>query len=296
MINLEEVKIITICENTASDLEFIGEWGLSILVNTGDMKVLFDTGGGLSVLPNADHFNIQFSDIDVIVLSHGHVDHTGGLVSVLKRMHYEKPDKKIDIIAHPSIFDNKYYQRSQSENPFYEGVPFKINEIEQWGGNFILSEGPVILNDDIVTSGEIEMTNAFESVSPCCLVKKNNRYIIDNLCDDLALYLTTEMGLIVIAGCSHRGIINSLYHARKITGNNNIFMAMGGTHLVNVSEEQLKFTVREIQQLNVKKVGASHCTGMDSASYLASELGGVFFHNNAGSVVEFSGGILNCKS
>ena len=104
----------------------------------------------------------------------------------------------------------------------------------------------------------------------------------DKLLDDQALIINTSSGLIVLSGCGHRGIINTLYHAQQLTGVKPIFAVMGGFHLTGATEEQLWLTIAALRELNVQRVGVSHCTGLTAAAIIAQELGDRVFFNNAG--------------
>ena len=103
-----------------------------------------------------------------------------------------------------------------------------------------------------------------------------------------ALIVNTESGLVVILGCAHRGIINTLYHARHLTGKEMIYMVVGGSHLINTSEERLWQTIAALRELDVKRLGLCHCTDLPAASVLAQEFVESFFFNKAGTVVEIS--------
>lgn len=296
MIDINRLKIFTISENSAADMGFLGEWGLSILIDLDGLRILFDTGMGRSILPNLELFEIDLLTIDKVILSHGHADHTGGLIPVLQQINSKQPQKKVEVIAHPDIFAGKYYQRSPEETPFYQGVPFSIEEVEKLGGVLKLFSQPFWINDHLVISGQVPMSNDFETVSDGCLLKINETIIKDPLADDMALYIKTNLGLVVISGCAHRGIINTIHHGQKITGMERVYMVIGGTHLANASDYQLSATIAELKRLNISKLGASHCTGMASACRLGSELGHNFFHNNAGTNITFVDNEMQVKA
>ena len=296
MIDINKFKTFTLCENSVADLGFMGEWGFSVLIDFDGIKILFDTGTGLSVVHNTELFDIDLSTIDKIVLSHGHKDHAAGLIPVLKKIRSREPKKEIEIISHPALFDSKYFQRSADEEPFYQGVPFKIEEIKSLGGRFFFSEGPVWLGGDVATSGEVTMVNDYEIVDRGCLLRRETGFIKDPLNDDLALFLKTTLGLVIVVGCAHRGLINTIYHAQNVTGMDAVYMVVGGTHLAHSSEVQILSTIAELKKLGVKKLGASHCTGVTSACRLASELQSAFFYNNAGSAITFSENQMHIKA
>ena len=270
-----EIKITTLSENTAG-AGCLGERGLSILVEADGRQVLFDTGAGFSAVYNAHLMGIDLAAVECIVLSHGHYDHTGGLREVLTRMR-----KKIDIFAHPDVWTRKY-GRMEGGPERYVGIPFVREGLEAMGASFQLSEKRVKLTDHIMTTGQIPMVNDYEIVEKYLLVKENGELKQDSLNDDLALILDTEYGLVVILGCAHHGIVNTLQRAKEITGKDLIYAAIGGTHLVHASRERQEKTAAALQEMEVQYLGVSHCTGFKASAYLAQVFGDRFFINNAG--------------
>lgn len=252
----------------------LAEWGLSILVEKEGVNVLLDTGPGISVPRNAELMGMNLSTINKIVLSHGHYDHTGGLKGVLAKT------GPIEVIAHPDIWSVKYTIRDGRET--YIGIPFSREELEGLGASFTLSKGPVWITDDIVTTGEIPMVTEYEEIDSNLYVKEDGELVPDPLLDDQALIIRTELGLVVILGCGHRGLINTLHHAREVTGMELINTVVGGTHLIRSSEERILLTAAALQEFGVQRLGVSHCTGLPASAILARELGQTLFFNNTG--------------
>ncbi len=269
-----EIRITTLSENTAN-IGFLAEWGLSMLVEADGLRVLFDTGRSFTAVHNAQILGIDLTTVDRIVLSHGHADHTGGLCEVLRRSGQK------EIVAHPSIWEKKY-GRSRSERERFIGVPFAREELGSLGASFVLSKEPVKLSVSLMTSGEIPMLTDFEEVDSDLYIREGRTRRRDMVADDLALVLDTEFGLVVILGCAHRGMINTLHHAQQLTGKELIYAAIGGTHLQHASKERLEKTVAALRDMGVQRLGVSHCTGFDASAYLAREFGDAFFLNNAG--------------
>jgi 7,8-dihydropterin-6-yl-methyl-4-(beta-D-ribofuranosyl)aminobenzene 5'-phosphate synthase len=269
-----EIKITTLSENTAG-FGSLAEWGLSMLVEADGLKVLFDTGASISAVHNAQIMGVDLSTVDRIVLSHGHYDHTGGLRDVLMRA------GKKQVIAHPDIWGSKY-GRMEGGPERYAGIPFTREGLESLGASFNLSTEPVKLSANVMTTGEIPMVNDYEIIETYLYVKEGGELKQDSLNDDLALIIDTEFGLVVILGCAHHGIVNTLQHACKLTGKELIYAAIGGTHLVHASAERLEKTTAALKEMGVQYLGVSHCTGFHSSAYLAREFGDSFFLNNAG--------------
>lgn len=276
------VTITTLVENTAGIPFVLGEWGQSLLIEADGKKVLFDTGPSGVILENAKRLNVDLSNTDVIVLSHGHYDHTGGLKDVLTLIKKAgtRPEG-IDIIAHPHIFHNKVaYIKGMPHKEI--GIPFSRAELEALGARFRLSDKTMKISENIMTTGKVEITNDFEKIDAILHVKDEEQFNPDSLEDDLSIIIKTDKGLVILLGCAHRGIINNIHHAQKVSGENRVYAVIGGTHLVNASPEQIKETVKSLRQLNIQKLGASHCTGPKSGAVLAAEFGDTFFFNNTG--------------
>lgn len=270
-----EIRITTLSENTANQGNILAEWGLSILVEAYGLKVLVDTGRSFSAVHNAGTMGIDLSTIDYIVISHGHHDHTGGLRDVLR------VKGEVEVIAHPDIWSAKYSGRDQ-QSARYCGVPFLREELESRGARFNLTREPVHITEHVMTTGEIPMSSGYEEIENNLFVKEAGVLRPDPLADDLALIIDTDFGLVVILGCAHRGIINTLRHAQNLTGKKNINTVIGGTHLFRATEERLEKTIADLKELGIQRIGVSHCTGFHASARLAQEFEEVFFMNNAG--------------
>ncbi|MBN1862140.1 MAG: MBL fold metallo-hydrolase [Dehalococcoidales bacterium] len=275
---LKTLKITTLSENTAGLGGFLGEWGLSILVETGDLSLLLDTGQSISATNNADLLGIDLNCVDRIILSHGHYDHTGGLSYVLRRM-----VKTVPVTAHPDIWADKYSHR-EGQASRYIGIPYRRHLLESLGASFELHREPVKISGGITTSGEVPMVTEFEEVESYLMVREAGAFKPDELLDDQALIIETEAGLVVVLGCAHRGIINTLYHARRLTGVDRVYAVLGGCHLMDASRERVRLTIAALKEMGVRRLGVSHCTGLPAAFVMAGEFGDGFFFNNAGTV------------
>ena len=274
------IKITTLSENTAAFAGVLAEHGLSVLVETDEANVLLDTGLSISVANNVEALGVNLKNVDKIVISHGHHDHTGGLRDVLRKMR-----KKVEVIGHPDIIASKYAKR-EGFPAGYIGIPFDRRELESLGAVFVLTPGPVRISENITTSGEIPMKTEYEDIDQFLKEMKEGELVPDQLLDDRALFIKTDKGLVVILGCAHRGIINTLHHAQELTGEQRIEMVIGGCHLMNSSEERVWLTIAALKELGVKKIGVSHCTSLPAAAMMAHEFGEDFFFNNAGTRIE----------
>jgi len=271
------LRITTLSENSVAVPDVIAEWGFSVFVEIDGLTLLLDTGAGNSAVHNAGMLGIDLKKVERIILSHGHYDHTGGLQSVLRSMR-----KKTEIIAHPEIWAEKYARQTDGAYR-YVGIPFQRQVLESLGASFTLSKEPVRFTDTVLTTGEVPEITEYEQIEPGRFwVKDEGEMKPDPLADDLALIINTKPGLVVILGCGHRGLINTLRQAQKLTRRQEIRLAIGGCHLIGASEERTWMTINALKEMDVQSIGVSHCTGLPSAAVMARELGDRFFFNNAG--------------
>ena len=139
-----------------------------------------------------------------------------------------------------------------------------------------------------MTTGEIPMVTDFEKIDPDLFVKEEDDLKPDKLLDDQALIINTEQGLIVILGCAHRGIINTLYHAQQLTKVTPIHTVLGGSHLADTSEEQVWLTIAALRELGIQRLGLSHCTGLPATVTIAQQFGDNFSFNNVGTITDLT--------
>lgn len=291
MLDPKTLKMVTLAENTTTNPFTLAEWGLSIYVETPDRRILMDTGQGHNniITHNADVIGVDLNSVDCVLLSHSHQDHTGGLKNVLERRKYIGKGQKTDIYCHPQALEEAYVQTPTTGAYWYFGLSHSVRDLERLGANFITSREPVWLTEDIVTSGEIPMTNEYEEVGTNFGVRRNGDIVMDDqIIDEQSLFIKTTEGLIVVLGCAHRGIINTIHFGQKLTGMDDVLMVVGGTHLAGVPQSRMDFTVSELRRVKVGRIGVSHCTGMAEAAYLYGEFGDEhFFFNNVSTTISF---------
>ena len=217
-----------------------------------------------------------------IALSHGHFDHTGGLESVLK---LTGPSK---VYCHPDAFAPKYAKLQGKL--LYIGMRKSREEYESLGAVFCVSREPRLLAEGIWLTGEIPRVTDFEILEENLLVMDPEKRI-DPLLDDQALVLETKKGLLIILGCAHSGMINTIEHAQKITGIEEIAGIIGGTHLgfgegdTAARKVKLSKTVQALLRYDIGLLGVSHCTGLKASAQLYAAFGDRFIFNNAGTVI-----------
>jgi 7,8-dihydropterin-6-yl-methyl-4-(beta-D-ribofuranosyl)aminobenzene 5'-phosphate synthase len=279
------IRITTLIENTAGWVNVLGEWGLSMLVETDDLTILSDTGTSEATARNARGLGVSLRNVDVVVISHGHFDHTGGLLDLLPLI-----GKPVDVMGHPDMWARKYAyhpghkvcEYNTEANYEYIGIPFAREQAEKWGARFVLGSEPVWLSDTVVTSGEVPMRTEYETIDPALMVLENGEYKPDPLADDQSIFIKTDKGLVAVLGCAHRGVVNHLLRGQELTGIDKVYAVIGGTHLGPASRDRIDKTIRELRRMEVQKVAASHCTGLKAACALDHEFGDSFVFNNAG--------------
>ncbi len=273
-----KLKITTLDENTAS-YGYLAEWGLSFFIELDGIRVLFDAGMSSITIENARQAKIDLSSIDYMVLSHGHSDHTGGLQNLLIY------NREVSIIAHPDIWTHKYVLENDGKYVFC-GIPFRPEELESRGARFHLSREPYKLTDNTYTTGEVAITNNYEQVESDLFVKVGENYQPDPMNDDQSLVICTDQGLVIITGCAHRGIVNTIHHAQEMTGEEHIHAVIGGFHLYQASEDRIDETMHDLDQLNIQKIAPCHCTGFHAIARIANAMPGKFLSLQSGTVLE----------
>lgn len=253
---------VLVDNNTLIDRYFYGEPGVSYFIQDEDVNILFDTGYTDIFIKNAQKMNVDLMNLNFVVASHGHIDHTWGLIPLIRlyteakieNIKYTKPE----FIAHPSAFLYKEFNNS-------EEIGCVISD-EKLSKHFHmnLSKEPVWLTDKIVFLGEIERMNTFENKVPIGKFEENGMKVDDYVMDDSALVYKSSEGLIIITGCSHAGICNIIEYAKKVCKEDRIVDVIGGFHLLDPSEEQLKNTIDYFDQLDINEVHACHCTDLKS--------------------------------
>jgi len=247
----------------------LAEHGFSLYLERPDFRLLFDTGpAGPTTLQNATRLGVDLRTTDAIALSHGHGDHTGGLLGVLRTT-----GKSLPVHAHPGIFDDRYSKRADGRIA-YAGMPYKREALEGWGAQFDLSKEARSIAAGVSLTGEVPRHRTFETGDAELYVRRNGALVQDPLLDDQSLVVETEDGLLVILGCCHAGLVNTLDQVRALLPGRPIHTVLGGTHLGFAPAEQLEQTAAILRSLGIRTIGLSHCTGLKAGAYLFRELGG----------------------
>jgi 7,8-dihydropterin-6-yl-methyl-4-(beta-D-ribofuranosyl)aminobenzene 5'-phosphate synthase len=232
----------------------LAEHGICLLVEMGGRKVLLDAGQSDVCLKNAARLDVDLRGLSTVVLSHGHYDHGGGLPALLDKL------GRLEVIAHPGAFASKYARRHGQEDR-HIGLAYSADDLSRRGGVVCLQPDAREISSGLIATGSIPRITGFEKDDPHFWVKADGRWELDHFSDDQALVARTAEGLVVMLGCAHAGVINTLRHAAKLTGDERIRAVVGGLHLATASLERTENTVAALQQMNIGQVVACHCTG-----------------------------------
>jgi len=286
------LKITTLAENSAEGT-CLGQWGLSFLLQLVDAKgdsrkIIFDTGlNRQALLHNIRRLKVNLSNVDCIVLSHGHLDHTAATVQMVKALGSMK------VYAHPHTFLPRFFKEKTGKRHMI-GVPKGEGqrEIESVGGQVVLSTEPTEIVPGVWTTGQIERATSFESALPLSEGESLNivvagKTVEDRVLDDQALWMNVDkLGAFVVTGCAHAGLVNTLLQVQKMGQFSQIQGLVGGTHLVERSDEYLQKTIKELRRFGLSLISPCHCTGFKAAARLWHAFPQAFVLNFSGRVIE----------
>jgi 7,8-dihydropterin-6-yl-methyl-4-(beta-D-ribofuranosyl)aminobenzene 5'-phosphate synthase len=259
-------RITVLCENSVGPISgTLGEHGFSALIEPAQgAPLLFDTGQGLTLLHNARRMNRDLTAVRHVVLSHGHYDHCGGLLPLIT----ECGPKQVH--AHPGIFTPRFRLKDTGEC-YPIGMPHSLARLEDAGAAFSISKEFREIAHGIFLTGEVPRVTLFETGDQRLYCDCTGQDL-DTTPDDQSLVLETERGLVVLLGCCHAGLVNTLEHIAYLTGRRDIYAVIGGTHLGFCGQEQLEMTISALKGWGVQKVSASHCTGFAASARLSREM------------------------
>ena len=278
---IERLRITVLADDAVARPTLIAEHGLSMLIEADDRRILFDTGQGRVLRCNAETLGIQFAGLDAVVLSHGHYDHTGGLAFLVQAC------SPTAIFLHPAALQTKF---SRSNSPAHRamGMPESSRQaLRAVKDRVVWTESAT----ELVPS--VWCTGAIPRVSPGA--PGETRFFLDPeyrepdpLIDDQALFIETTNGLVVIAGCCHAGVANTLDCVSALTGRTEIFGMAGGLHLGQATQPQLEASADAISRRKIRILGPCHCTGMQAHSHLRVRFHPLVRDVGVGTRLEFS--------
>ena len=255
--------------NTFVDQYYLAEPGLSYEIQAEDQHILFDAGYSDATLKNAEKMGLNWRNWKTIVISHGHADHSWGLIPLLQRYNEEamknKPLPKPCLMAHPEAFASKW------EGTMELGLNLTTDSLKRTF-NLQLSAEPYAITQRLLYLGEIPRSNNFENTQTFGMVTGNGGEMKDKVVDDTALAYKTDEGLVVITGCAHSGICNTIEQAKKVCQEERILDVIGGFHLQQASQEVLGKTIDYLAAQKIRHLYAAHCTDLAAKVALSSRL------------------------
>jgi 7,8-dihydropterin-6-yl-methyl-4-(beta-D-ribofuranosyl)aminobenzene 5'-phosphate synthase len=278
---MRTIRIHVVTENTAPQMKrgILAEHGLSYFLEAGEAKVLFDTGASALVLENnVKSMALPIGETQAIVLSHGHLDHVGGLEAA-QRMIPEAP-----LFFHPDAPRPKFSglpgKGHRSDSAFFTSGRFR-----EGGRRIVESRGPLEVAPGVWMTGEVPRLMKWEDTGGrFCL--DEGCTIPDSLPDDQALFIPGEKGTIVLLGCAHSGLVSTLLCVRALTNGAPIRFVVGGTHLHAASPERMEKTFTALAEMGVQEIHPCHCTGAFQGVHLCETIGGASAPATAGTTYE----------
>lgn len=272
---MSNIRITTLVDNNAdADKKLAVEHGLAFWLETPAGCVLFDTGQGAALLQNAAALGVDLGRADAIVLSHGHYDHTGGLDDALAAA----PQARV--FVHPAAFAAKFSRkRTPARDVGWKSKNFRDEAaLRSRDGGLTLTAGPTEVFPNfsdipgspvLKVTGEIPRTNDFEDTGGAFFLDAQCE-TPDPLIDDQAMFFDSPDGTVVILGCAHSGVVNTLNYIRSLTGDRAIHAVIGGMHLGSASPRRITNTIDVFRSMNISLLAPAHCTGDAAVAEMAA--------------------------
>jgi 7,8-dihydropterin-6-yl-methyl-4-(beta-D-ribofuranosyl)aminobenzene 5'-phosphate synthase len=277
------VRLTVLVEDTVNKPDLIAKHGLSILVETtsadSKSRILMDAGPPPDVaLHNANVMKADIRSLDAIVISHGHYDHAGGLVQILRSI-----GRPTLVVAHPLAFAPKF---AYKPNLKFIGTEFNHESVRDAGGVLLIARNSVPVATGVIASGEVPRENDFEKVEGFWTVA-NDHFLQDPMTDDQSVVINLrEKGLVIISGCAHAGIINTVRNAEKIAGTDDIYAIIGGFHLADASGKRIEATLDQLLRIQPKRLYPCHCTGSRAMKRFLESFGERLAAVRTGDIIE----------
>lgn len=270
---LPAVSVTLLCENTARGAGILGEHGLSWWIESGGRHLLFDLGQGLTITANAGQLGIDLGETDAIVLSHGHYDHLGGWTALPVKA------KAVPVFMHPDALLPKFQKRADGRVT-QAGNHRVIQSLPTEASDVIAQRHPTEVLPGIWMTGQVPRLNDYEDTGGQ-FVQDRAGLIDDPLHDDQSLFFQTSEGIVVILGCAHSGVINTLHYIQSLTGGR-IHAAIGGMHLRKASAARMRRTIQALIEIAPDWIAPNHCTGETAIAELCMAFRPHFLECHAG--------------
>jgi 7,8-dihydropterin-6-yl-methyl-4-(beta-D-ribofuranosyl)aminobenzene 5'-phosphate synthase len=247
----------------------IGEWGFAALVEVDGRRLLVDTGARAeTVLKNAGELRVDLSDVTDVVLTHNHLDHTGGLVTLRQEVSKKNPRA----LSRAHVGKGIFSPRPAADGSDGNGLSRFKAAFEGLGGVFAEHSGPAEILPGVWLTGPVPRVHPERNWGGVGQVKTADGLVEDTIPEDSSVVIATAHGLIVVSGCGHAGMINTLEYARKVAGGAQVLAAIGGFHLFAASDATLEWTAGRLRAAGLRHLLGAHCTGIDAVYRLRSLL------------------------
>lgn len=280
MAMIRRLRITVLVDNAVASTGVLAEHGLSILIEADDRRILFDTGQGLVLRDNLSTLGTSLDPLDALVLSHGHYDHTGGIPAVLETV------RPTAICLHPAALEAKFARREKP--PFRSiGIPDRSRAaLDGAMERVVWTRAATEIVPGVWCTGEIPRSNPEEEgEQPFFLDEEGCSQ--DPLIDDQALFIQTARGLVLVAGCAHAGVVNTVDHVCRLSGRTEVLALLGGLHLGAASRKRLEKPGSALGRRNFKLIAPCHCTGLSAQSYFRARFNSLVRDVGAGSSFVF---------
>jgi len=250
--------------------EGVGEWGFAAVLEVDGRRWLVDTGARPeTVLKNAQELKVDLSTITDLVITHNHDDHTGGLLTLRREMAKKNPQALSKAWVAKGIFTSRLDRNGREAGGL---LPIKA-EYEKLGGTFVEYDAPTRLAPGVWMTGPVTRTYPEKNWSVSGQLQTPNGPIEDNVPEDSSIVIQTAQGLVVLSGCGHAGIVNTIEFAQKRVQNAPVHAAIGGFHLFAASDETLAWTASKLKEARVQYFLGAHCTGIEAVFRIRQALG-----------------------
>jgi 7,8-dihydropterin-6-yl-methyl-4-(beta-D-ribofuranosyl)aminobenzene 5'-phosphate synthase len=268
---IKKLKMTILVDNKSDRDEYLSEHGFAVWIEADKKRILFDTGTtGNVLINNAGAQGIDISTADFLVLSHGHYDHTGGIKAVLK------VNPAVKIICHPSVSIPRYSRQKDGEMKSVGITSETRVALKRVIDNVQWVSKPTELFEGAGITGEIDRTSSFEDTGGEFYLDNEGKRV-DLIEDDLAMWFTTINGLVVLTGCCHSGIVNTINHIRKLKkGKIALHALIGGFHLCNASKSRISKSADFLKNEKIEFIVPAHCTGEAAFSLFRKEFKSAF--------------------
>ena len=268
----ERVKTlrIQVLSTMLADTAGFGEWGFAALVEVDGKRILFDTGAHPeTVLNNARDLRVDLSTLTDVILSHNHLDHTAGLMRLRRAMMATKPEALSRVHVGKGMFLSRPTPKGEG-NAVIRMRP----EYESTGGKFIEHDKPVELQPGVWLTGPVSRIHDERNFGiGQRRLQTASGLVEDNVPEDMSMVFDTDAGLVVLSGCGHAGIVNTIAHARRVVREASVLAALGGFHLFALDDEKLNWTADRLKDFGLKSFLGAHCTGIEATYRIRQRAG-----------------------